>query len=343
MLNHQRPPEKEKESLLGRFFKKVDGCDVQFQYNGKDPNNMATIDDPYDRTSEKMHVFQHTEPIQGVVALRPKGSYTHKGILVEFIGVITTLGDKEDKIEFLHRHKTFDPATISQPTNLDFSFPEDKEYESYRGVNAKVSYLMRVTIQRPLKNVVETEEIWVSKIDHARSEAEPDANDGKTWFREKEFGPQSVSMEVGVDNLLHIEFKYDKKVFHLKERVLGKVTFKVMDLDLQYGEIALVRKEFIGPGRPNDPVETETLQKFEIMDGTPIVGEVVPIRLYLNAVPRLTPSYPNIHNCFRVVYFLNLVLITGEGKRYFKQQEIFLYRRSNQVMPSNMVVQAATS
>lgn len=340
MLNHQRPKEAEGPGLFSRFFRKVDGCQVEFQYTGKPREQSVVIDDPYDRVQIKCPLFQANEPVQGVLALKPSGSYKHTGILIEFIGVITTLGDKEDKVEFLHRHKAFEAATISQPTNLDFSFPEDKEYESYRGVNAKVSYIMRVTISRPIKNVVEEEEIWVSKVDAARTAEQPDANDGKTWFREKEFGPQSVSMEVGVDNLLHIEFKYDKKMFHLKERVLGKVTFKVMDLDLQYGEIALVRKEFIGPGRPNDPVETETLQKFEIMDGTPIVGEVVPIRLYLNAVPRLTASYPNVHNCFRVVYFLNLVLITGEGKRYFKQQEIFLYRRgnANQLAPANMAV-----
>lgn len=340
MLNHQRPKEVEGPGLLSRFFRKVDGCDIEFCYTGKKKEQNITVDDPYDRVQFKCPLFQATEPIQGVLSLSPKGSYKHNGILIEFIGVVTTLGDKEDKVEFLHRHKAFEAATLSAPTNLDFSFPEEKEYESYRGVNAKVSYVMRVTVSRPIKNVVEEEEIWVSKVDKARTAELPDANEGKSWFREKEFGPQSVSMEVGVDNLLHIEFKYDKKQFHLKERILGKVTFKVMDLDLQYGEVAIVRKEYVGPGRPNDPVETETLQKFEIMDGTPVAGEVVPIRIYLNAVPRLTPSYPSVHNAFRVEYFLNLVLITGEGKRYFKQQPVFLYRRddSKQLAPANMVV-----
>ena len=145
-------------------------------------------------------------------------------------------------------------------------------------------------------------------------------------------------MEVGVDNVLHIEFKYDKKIFHLQERILGMVTFKVMDLDLQYGEVGIVRKEWVGPGKPNDPVETETPQKSEIMDGTPIVGEVVPIRLYLKSIPRVTASYPNVHGLFRVLYFINLVLVTGEGKRYFKQQEILLYRRTGQEIPAGMNV-----
>lgn len=69
------------------------------------------------------------------------------------------------------------------------------------------------------------------------------------------------------------------------------------------------------------------------MDGTPITGEVVPIRLYLGSIPRLTPTYSNIHQKFSVRYFLNLVLLTFNGKRYFKQQEITLYRRHGQETP----------
>jgi vacuolar protein sorting-associated protein 26 len=339
MLQHQRPPEKEKTSLLGRFFRKVDGCDIEFAFVNRKEEQRVVIDDPYDRTSEKMHLFMSNEPIQGAVQLRPRGGgYKHNGISVDLIGLITTRDERENKIEFMRQRINFAPATVSQQMSLDFAFPEDKPYESYRGINATVQYFVRVVIQRPIKDVEEQEELWVSKIDEQRSAEEPAASEGKSYFREKEFGPRSVAMEVGVENMLHIEFKYDKKTFHLKERVLGRVTFKLMDLDLQYGELAIVRKEYIGAGRPNDPVETETMQKFEIMDGTPIVGEVVPIRLYLNSVPRLTPSYPNVHNCFRVLYFLNLVLITGEGKRYFKQQEITLYRRTGQHTPSNMQV-----
>jgi vacuolar protein sorting-associated protein 26 len=285
-----------------------------------------------------MHLFLNTEPVVGRVVLKPKGTYKHVGILVELVGVITTLGDREDKLDFMRQEKRFEPDSVTQVTGLDFHFNAPKEYESYRGVNAKVSYFLRVTVNRPVKNLEEREELWVSKLDEERSATLANANLQRSYFRETAFGKDSVSMDVGVDNVLHIEFKYDKKVFHLEERVLGMVTFKVMDLDLQYGEVGIVRKEYIGSGKPTDAVETETLQKFEIMDGTPIVGEVVPIRLYLKSIPRLTPSYPNVHNVFRVLYFINLVLVTGEGKRYFKQQEVTLYRRPGQEVPANMQI-----
>lgn len=54
-------------------------------------------------------------------------------------------------------------------------------------------------------------------------------------------------------------------------------------------------------------------------------GESIPIRLFLSPY-ELTPTYRNINNKFSVKYFLNLVLVDEEDRRYFKQQEITIYR-----------------
>ena len=62
------------------------------------------------------------------------------------------------------------------------------------------------------------------------------------------------------------------------------------------------------------------------MDGAPVRGETVPVRLFLKPF-ELTPTYSNVMNKFSVQYFLNLVLVDEEERRYFKQQEITLYRK----------------
>lgn len=54
-------------------------------------------------------------------------------------------------------------------------------------------------------------------------------------------------------------------------------------------------------------------------------GEAIPIRLFLSDYD-LTPTYNNVNNKFSVKYFFNLVLVDEEDRRYFKQQEITLYR-----------------
>ena len=61
------------------------------------------------------------------------------------------------------------------------------------------------------------------------------------------------------------------------------------------------------------------------MDGAPVNEEVVPIRFFLSPY-ELTPTYENVNHKFSVKYILNLVLIDGDEKRYFKQHEIVLYR-----------------
>lgn len=379
MLQQERHPERERgPSFFSRLVRRADGCDVKILFDRKALADRVSVDDMQNQTSERLHLYLADEAVKGRVVLTPTGnSYSHSGVSVQLIGTVAVFNDGERRTEFLRQERQFEAATINAPSAFDFEFTAPKPYESYRGINARVVYMVRATIFRTLKNISAKEEIWVSDVSDedptppttttttttttARAtavEAAAAAQEGEdkeeggaataaaaplvetarkaAYFRETVFGPQSTAMDVGVDNVLHIEFRYAKTRYHFNERVLGQVTFKVTDMDIQYGEVGIVRKEYIGAGHAEDPFEVETLQAFEIMDGTPIVGEVVPIRLYLGCIPRLTPTYANVNHCFRVRYFLNLVLVTSVGKRYFKQQEITLYRKEGQERPASL-------
>jgi hypothetical protein len=50
-------------------------------------------------------------------------------------------------------------------------------------------------------------------------------------------------------------------------------------------------------------------------------GETIPIRLFLSGF-ELTPTYRDVNMKFSTRYYLNLVLIDEENRRYFKQQEV---------------------
>lgn len=143
-------------------------------------------------------------------------------------------------------------------------------------------------------------------------------------------------MEVGIEDCLHIEFEYLKSKYHLKDVVIGKIYFLLVRLKIKYMELALQKRETTGAG-PNAYSETETLTKFEIMDGVPVKGESIPVRLFLGAFD-LTPTYRNIQDKFTVKYTLNLVLVDEEDRRYFKQHEIQLWRKR----PGTLLEQDAT-
>lgn len=70
---------------------------------------------------------------------------------------------------------------------------------------------------------------------------------------------------------------------------------------------------------PHTFTENETIAKYEIMDGAPVRGESIPIRVFLAGYD-LAPTMRDINKKFSVRYYLNLVLMDEEDRRYFKQQ-----------------------
>lgn len=57
-------------------------------------------------------------------------------------------------------------------------------------------------------------------------------------------------------------------------------------------------------------------------------GESIPIRVFLAGYD-LTPTMRDINNKYKVWYFLNLVLMDTEDRRYFKQQVCYAAILSN--------------
>ena len=54
-------------------------------------------------------------------------------------------------------------------------------------------------------------------------------------------------------------------------------------------------------------------------DDISLSGETIPIRLFLGGFD-LTPTFRDVNKKFSTRYYLNLVLIDEENRRYFKQQ-----------------------
>jgi len=134
-----------------------------------------------------------------------------------------------------------------------------------------------------------------------------------------------IKMEVGIEECLHIEFEYNKSKYHLKDVIVGKIYFLLVRIKIKHMEIAIIKRETTGSG-PNTFHENETIAKYEIMDGAPVRGESIPIRVFLAGYD-LTPTMRDINKKFSVRYYLNLVLVDEEERRYFKQQEITLWRK----------------
>jgi vacuolar protein sorting-associated protein 26 len=80
--------------------------------------------------------------------------------------------------------------------------------------------------------------------------------------------------QVGIEDCLHIEFEYNKTKYHLKDVVIGKIYFLLVRLKIKHMELEVRRRESTGTGSDMYN-ESETITKFEIMDGAPVRGECV--------------------------------------------------------------------
>ncbi|THG19197.1 hypothetical protein TEA_010980 [Camellia sinensis var. sinensis] len=256
-------------------------------------------------------LFQSQENIVGEVLIEPQQGkkVEHTGVKIELLGQIELYFDRGNFYDFTSLVRELDvPGDLYERKTYPFEFSTvEMPYESYNGVNVRLRYILKVTISRNIvSNVVVYQDFVVRNYTPL-----PSINN-------------SIKMEVGIEDCLHIEFEYNKSKYHLKDVIIGKIYFLLVRIKIKNMELEIRRRESTGAG-PNTYVETETLAKYELMDGAPVRGESIPVRLFFSPY-ELTPTYRNINNKFSVKYYLNLVLVDEEDRRYFKQQEITVYR-----------------
>ncbi|XP_025412787.1 vacuolar protein sorting-associated protein 26B-like isoform X1 [Sipha flava] len=257
-------------------------------------------------------IYYDGETVSGkvnVILKKSSSRLEHQGIKVEFIGQIEMYYDRGNHHEFTSLVKELArPGEMLQNTSFNFEFLNvEKPYETYTGSNVRLRYFLRVTVVRRIYDIVKEIDIIVHTLS-----SYPDMNN-------------SIKMEVGIEDCLHIEFEYNKCKYHLKDVIVGKIYFLLVRIKIKHMEIAIIKRETTGSG-PNTFNENETIAKYEIMDGAPVRGESIPIRVFLAGYD-LTPTMRDVNKRFSVRYFLNLVLMDEEDRRYFKQQEITLWRK----------------
>ncbi|XP_069132147.1 vacuolar protein sorting-associated protein 26B-like [Argopecten irradians] len=306
------------------FFGFGQSADIDIVLDGQESRKTAEIKTE-DGKKERHYLYYDGETVSGKVnvTLKKAGSkLEHQGVKIEFIGQIELYYDRGNHHEFTslvkelarpwNCHDLFGVFTgdLTYSTTYPFEFLQvEKPYESYTGANVRLRYFLRVTIVKRLSDTVKEQDIIV----HTLSQY-PEMNN-------------SIKMEVGIEDCLHIEFEYNKSKYHLKDVIVGKIYFLLVRIKIKHMEIQIIKRESTGTG-PNTYNENETIAKYEIMDGAPVKGESIPIRLFLSGYES-TPTMRDINKKFSVRYYLNLVLVDEEERRYFKQQEITIFRRAD--------------
>lgn len=92
----------------------------------------------------------------------------------------------------------------------------------------RLRYYVNVVINRNYNRITKEEEFIVQNTGIEPEESQP------------------IRMEVGIEECLHIEFEFTKNAFHLKDCMLGKVSFNLVRIKIKMMELSIIRKETVG-------------------------------------------------------------------------------------------------
>ncbi|KAL6842123.1 hypothetical protein ACP4OV_028102 [Aristida adscensionis] len=303
-------------------------CDISITFSDARTRKQVSVKKDNGKTT-MVPVFQSLETISGEVSIAPVPGkrIEHMGVKIELLGQIELYFDRGNFYDFTSLVRELDvPGEIYERKTYPFEFSTvEMPYESYNGTNVRLRYVVHFEGDNWQKLCGEYRGIpgfLCKKLPTCP-------------YNQQQHQGLTINlwklMEVGIEDCLHIEFEYSKSkyeeailMYHLNDVIIGKIYFLLVRIKIKNMELEIRRRESTGSGS-NTYVETETLAKFELMDGAPVRGESIPVRLFLTPY-ELTPTYRNINNKFSVKYYLNLVLVDEEDRRYFKQQEITMYR-----------------
>ena len=279
-------------------------------------------------TKKEFQTFYSTDPIKGSIQITLNNNSNkvhHSGIKIELIGEIDIHINNEEsnninnnqfnRFLYLSKNLSSQGYLNNKINNFDFEFKAmEKPYDSYVGKIFSIKYFLLVTIDMGFSLIKKEKEICVFNCDkNLKKINELFTNDNN-----------KIKVEIGVESLLHVCFELDRKNYHLKDVISGKVTFKKINLELENMSLKLLKIESLF-GQQD---EAESLGFYEIMEGTPSsTDDVIYYKMYLKAFNNLSQSIKNeMNNNINVSYYLNLEICDTENRNFFKKIEINLFR-----------------
>jgi len=170
-----------------------------------DHKRFVKVKDTNSKTGEKvlkkLPLFVGEDRLRGEVEIRLQGGkkFEHMGIKVELLGLIDVASEKVVSSNFMSLGNDIEPSgSLMEDKTYPFSFDHfQKPYESHYGQNAKLRYLVRVTIMRSFYSDI-VKELDVGVYSYTK----PDVVDSQ------------INMDVGIEGILAVTLNFPRSVYH---------------------------------------------------------------------------------------------------------------------------------
>lgn len=246
-------------------------------------------------------ILLKTDEIKGSITVplingRP---YKHNGILISVIGQHRIKSDNTISL-FYKRSKTLiQEGDVKEQVKIAFHIKAlDFPVPSFYGTFCDCRYMVQARVK-----IGNTEHVMGKPIYILFTQPVPE-------------NIVPMKAEVGIQNVLHVEFVIQNPVFDCGGVLIGKINFLIVKIRIVNMYIQIRRTEAFNNGIAsfkNDAI----IAQYEILDGMPVRGDSVPIRFYLPSV-KLWPYPMNSGKNLTVNYNIRFFMVDENGKHYFK-------------------------
>lgn len=259
-------------------------------------------------TKSQLPAFGVGDKVTGNLSVEPVPgkSLSHKGIELTLCGAYR---EKDGTIlsKFLERKQMLAPAgELTTTINTDFTFDKlSFQAGSYYGQVFDVIYYVELKIIQTFKDIIEAAHFLVFLF------SDPETN-------------EPIHNEVGMSNVLHVEFVFPQAKFDCTDVVIGAAYFILVKLRIVHMQVALYCNETYDRGGHELRKKT-ILSTAEILDGPPVRGDYVPIRFFLGSQD-IWPfrNFKGSHGMAEL--YLRVQMTDENGKKYFKRLKVDIAR-----------------
>lgn len=249
--------------------------------------------------------YEDGDTIKGTYKITPPPgkNVSHKGIKLELVGEVRKNTNEVVSRIFARSQEICPPGDLRAPIKADFAFDNVKfPTGSYIGTHAIVVYSVQIVVVHLMKNYKVEEQFVLLSFDER-----PESN-------------ESLHNEVGIRGVIHMEFIFPHQFVDCTESVVGSIYFILIKLRIVKMALYLYRSEtFVGE---NSYVRNKTcIDHVEIMDGSPVKGDPIPIRLFVSAY-NIWPLKNFRGTPLKVEHYLRVQLVDENGKSYYKRLKV---------------------
>lgn len=288
-----------------------------FGFFSPDPTVTITINgneslNPYRDSVLKTDLpcFTDGDKISGKLEIIPPPgkAVSHKGIILLLIGEFRRADHGESVGRFLTKRQELVPeGELRIPIKQDYSFDNVKfPCSTFKGTAINVVYSVQVLV--------------VHRVIDFKVEQQFTA----LLFKQRPTETQPIHNEVGIRNILHIEFVFPSPAIDCTDALVGACYFILIKLRIVHMALTLYRQETFQSDDFYLKKKTE-LKTIEIMDGAPCRGDHIPIRFFLGEA-NLYPFEDFSKSPLKVEHYVRAVLTDENGKKYYKRLKVEFLR-----------------